>query len=89
MPGSVSAGMAEKKASNAAKPPADAPMPTTGKAAFERTVEPALNEVHAGVTDGRTEIEGTFRFRLIPFFLATFMLRLFITLQSPAARSID
>src|ERR1035438_4559430 len=30
MPGSVSAGMPEKKASNAASPPADAPMPTTG-----------------------------------------------------------
>ena len=34
--GSVSAGMPEKKASNAASPPADAPMPTTGKA-VERT----------------------------------------------------
>ena len=32
MPGSRSAGMAEKNASNAARPPADAPMPTTGKA---------------------------------------------------------
>src|SRR5580698_10545281 len=30
IPGSGSAGMPEKKASNAASPPADAPMPTTG-----------------------------------------------------------
>jgi len=30
MPGSVSAGMPEKNASNAASPPADAPMPSTG-----------------------------------------------------------
>jgi hypothetical protein len=33
MPGSVSAGMPEKNASNAASPPADAPMPTMGKPA--------------------------------------------------------
>jgi hypothetical protein len=33
MPGSTSAGMAEKKASNAASPPAEAPTPTTGKGA--------------------------------------------------------
>src|ERR1035438_3151566 len=32
MPGSRSAGMAEKKASKAPSPPADAPMPTMGKA---------------------------------------------------------
>ncbi len=31
MPGSTSAGMAEKKASKAASPPAEAPMPTMGK----------------------------------------------------------
>ncbi len=31
MPGSVSAGMPEKKASKAASPPAEAPMPTMGK----------------------------------------------------------
>ncbi|KJR42761.1 hypothetical protein MCHI_001340 [Candidatus Magnetoovum chiemensis] len=31
MQGSTSAGMPEKKASNAANPPADAPMPTMGK----------------------------------------------------------
>jgi len=30
MPGSVSVGRAEKKASKAARPPADAPMPTMG-----------------------------------------------------------
>jgi hypothetical protein len=30
MPGSVSAGMPEKKASKAASPPAEAPMPTMG-----------------------------------------------------------
>jgi len=30
MPGSASAGIPEKKASNAANPPADAPMPTIG-----------------------------------------------------------
>jgi hypothetical protein len=31
MPVSASAGMPEKKASKAAKPPAEAPMPITGK----------------------------------------------------------
>jgi hypothetical protein len=36
MPLSVSAGMPEKKASKAANPPADAPMPTMGKIAFGR-----------------------------------------------------
>ena len=30
MPGSLPAGMPEKKASNAARPPADAPIPTIG-----------------------------------------------------------
>nr|WP_230670185.1 hypothetical protein [Methanosarcina barkeri] len=33
-PGSASEGIAEKKASNAANPPADAPMPTIGKSFF-------------------------------------------------------
>ena len=41
MPLSVSAGMPEKKASNAASPPADAPMPTMGKPAFRRTPKSA------------------------------------------------
>jgi hypothetical protein len=40
MPLSESVGMPEKKASNAAKPPADAPMPTTGKLDFGRTSKP-------------------------------------------------
>src|ERR1017187_7206995 len=35
MPGSASAGMPEKNASKAANPPADAPMPTTGKEGFD------------------------------------------------------
>ena len=35
MPGSVSVGMPEKKASKAASPPAEAPMPTIGKLDFK------------------------------------------------------
>ena len=46
MPLSVSAGMAEKKASNAASPPADAPMPTTGNP------EPGFAAVNPSAADG-------------------------------------
>ena len=58
MPGSVSAGMPEKKASNAASPPADAPMPTTG--------HPGASCPDGGST--ATRFEGSFRLlRLAPF----------------------
>jgi len=50
--GSVSAGMPEKNASNAANPPADAPMPTMGKPAFGRTANsvPAAGPASTGAS---------------------------------------
>ncbi|HWR24954.1 MAG TPA: hypothetical protein VN278_01860 [Methanosarcina sp.] len=44
IPGSVSGGIAEKKASNAASPPADAPIPTMGKFSFGALLKPAFGE---------------------------------------------
>src|SRR5260221_2371334 len=61
MPGSPLAGIAEKKASNAASPPADAPMPTMGKfgAAGRATLStgeglacPETRELAGGVAPG-------------------------------------
>jgi len=40
----MSEGMAEKKASNAASPPADAPIPTMGKSSFGGLFEFASGE---------------------------------------------
>src|SRR5688572_2075884 len=45
MPLSLSAGMPEKKASNAARPPADAPMPTNGNGASPTSLAPCERSV--------------------------------------------
>src|SRR6266850_8394232 len=48
MPGSPQAGIADKKASNAASPPADAPMPTIGKPGVAGRAAPALGADSTG-----------------------------------------
>src|SRR5438876_12265214 len=73
MPGSASAGMAEKKASKAANPPADAPMPTIGKLSRR--------------ADSRTSIASAGRaarnfFGLLPFLAFTVASRGAFTLAS-------
>ena len=58
MPGSLSAGMVEKKASNAASPPAEAPMPTMGNSGLGRSVGDSTSS-------GLTVSSGAFPVRVV------------------------
>ena len=58
MPGSESAGMPEKKASKAASPPAEAPMPTTGKSADGRGADGSDWSVSGGCVEGASGKQG-------------------------------
>ncbi len=49
MPGSVCVGIPEKKASKAARPPADAPMPTMGKPFSLAVSDPVIGLVEEAV----------------------------------------
>jgi hypothetical protein len=61
--------MAEKKASNAANPPADAPMPTMGKPVLTGTCEPVCSGASTGKTAAGSAGEAIIRLSLLAGFL--------------------
>ncbi|MFH2058358.1 MAG: hypothetical protein ABIJ59_05615 [Pseudomonadota bacterium] len=72
MPGSQSAGMLEKNASNAKSPPAEAPMPTMGKSAVDAPTPAGASSPAVTIMAFASVSGGVAAFIFLSFFRAIF-----------------